>query len=299
MLSKLRGVSIATVIEDKPRDSKVIKVHLVEHHSLTDGYLDEPIQEETLLNDSAEKVKLESAPYIKATWLQISEPNRATSPDVCRGETVFVSRYGETDEYYWWTIYGELHLRNTERIIYRYSNKKDNAEALDTTNSYSTMFSTLDKLISLETVDNDGELTTYTIYLNTKDGVLHIEDGRANVVELNSAGDAFNIMTNNSINFDTSVFNVNAPTINFNSSNITFNSDVITFNSNDFNINSNMAVGPSAASGGAGAMKINAEITHTGNTSISGNLNVGGTSYLTGAVESDEDMTATGFNTKD
>ena len=110
----------------------------------------------------------------------------------------------------------ELDLRRLEDVVYVFVNARaEGIDTIDDSNSYTFNISTLNKMIKLQTADNDGELTTYKLYIDTKEGQVVLEDGRGNKVGLDSPTDTFNIKTNNEVNIEgATTVNVKSTTVN-------------------------------------------------------------------------------------
>lgn len=177
--------SLGIVAIDKPVESDWIQVTPIEH--LTD-----------VIGDITKKKKfekIESSNMLKAKWMPFGHSNRMSSPNVIAGETVVIFTYSDTNEYYWTTIFREPEIRRLEKVLYGYSNLSKNArvEEFNRESSYWTEVDTINKYVKVHTHDNDGELTTYDLYINTKEGFLEIKDGLGNYIKLNSANNKISI----------------------------------------------------------------------------------------------------------
>ncbi len=149
---------------------------------------DEHVEEQgTAMSGSGIKVgKAKNKPTIKARWLNTGSSNRVTPPDVVKGETVFIYKMGEANQYYWTLAFNETDLRKKESVLHLYSNTDEHGEELTDKNSYSSLFDTKNKKINVKTSANDGEATTWDINLNTKAGVLTVKDGNGNTFKHNA-----------------------------------------------------------------------------------------------------------------
>lgn len=168
-LSQLRSFSLGIVTADKPYDQDMIMAFPVEHMFGHEG-------------DVGDKSSIE------AKWLPKALSNRHSAPDVCKGETVEIFRYADTDKYYWTTLMREPALRKKEHATYLWSNvPRGDEQVAGPDNSYWLRVSPKDGVVHFHTPDNDGELTTYDVSINTKEGKLVIKDGKDNTIFLNSA----------------------------------------------------------------------------------------------------------------
>ena len=216
--SKFRRFSIGTVLTDLMPGSKTINILPHEVIADFDGDLESiDTVNKQITNSTGDTfdVKLEVGKAITATWYNPNS-NRVTPPNVRKGEKVEIYQFGDAKKYYWKTMGNELDLRRLEDVVYVFVNARaEGIDTIDDSNSYTFNISTLNKMIKLQTADNDGELTTYKLYIDTKEGQVVLEDGRGNKVGLDSATDTFKIKTNNEVNIEAAnVVNVSAVTIN-------------------------------------------------------------------------------------
>ncbi|EPU3829036.1 hypothetical protein ACVWU4_001017 [Campylobacter coli] len=164
-------------------------------------------------------INVDKTRTINCEWLPIGDSNRATPPDVVAGEKVFVYRYADTDMYFWTTTYFEVDLRKHETVTWLYSNKQEKSDiSTATKNVYRFVVDTLHKFVEMFTNNNDGEYTTYSVKVNTKDGIITIVDGKQNTFTLESQKDTLtidlknelNIITTNKVNIKTTDINIEA-----------------------------------------------------------------------------------------
>ena len=210
-MSELKLFSLGIVLEDKPQEDDYIIATPIEHLSIQDnGDLTKQMNSikgniPSLTNDGNQSFTTEHlvTNKIKAKWISFGVSNRETAPDVCRGETVILFRYGEVDEYYWTTLFREPLLRKQETVLYTYSNQKSVGSSYDPQTSYWTRIDTRNKKVQWHTSNNDGELTTYDSILDTKNGLyVTFQDGHNNFSVLNSKEDTYqlNVLENIRIN---------------------------------------------------------------------------------------------------
>lgn len=183
--------SFGIVVETKPRGTDYILASPVDElYNQDSGNIRE--QSKTFQGNKKQvssvnfKTEHESKNYIRAKWYDISGGNRTTAPDVVANETVLLFKYGDVDEYFWCTLGREPELRRLEDVLYSFSNLPSGIGAYDKKSSYWVHVSTKDKFLHIHTSNNDGEFTTYDIKIDTKKGVLNINDGVGNYIEMAS-----------------------------------------------------------------------------------------------------------------
>ena len=195
--SNLKLYSIGIVVEDKLPNTDYAIIAPMEQLSTADGQLSKTTKIHTANGQSVKKGNT-----IIAKWYQNGQTNRATSPNVYKNESVKIFRYGDTDKYYWDTLFFEPHLRRLEEVTYSYSNKRVPLETYDANSSYYYTVSTLNKFIHLHTSTNDGEASGYDLLINTKTGEISIIDTNGNQLLWKSVSKQLNIL-------DFKTFNIN------------------------------------------------------------------------------------------
>ena len=191
--SKLSLSSLAIVVSDFNQSGWSIECVPTEVLTTASGTLkedDDSEISEDIEDAKGEKVSVtfKKSSTITATWISFGNYNRATAPDVCRGEVVLLLRYAGEDKFFWMPLFSQFDLRKKETVMYAYSNKDSQVESEDElrTNLYYTQFDTINKLVKLHTATNDGESSGYDIEVNTGDGILSIADTNDNVLTWNS-----------------------------------------------------------------------------------------------------------------
>ena len=190
-LSQLHLYSVGYACENLDPASKELEVYPVEVAGYSQGELTATQAAET---DDGEdffgqkySVKVNVSHSIKATWLNFSS-NRATPPNIRRGEKIFIWRFADVDKYYWMESNETEHLRRLETVIFRLSNTRDESVTqLTSENTYYLLWSTHTKQITLVTTKSDGEPFAYTFQFNTEDGIVTLQDDIENFFELNSS----------------------------------------------------------------------------------------------------------------
>jgi hypothetical protein len=197
--SKLAPYSLGIVAANKVLTSKEIEVTPIEAFPMLGGEISDRVSNlETKgasPDGSAYENKLKTTVSIKATWLPMHGSNRMTAPDVRRGELVMLYQFGDNDKYYWATLKDDMQLRKLETAVWAFSNTRNEADANTAETMYFVEVSTHSKIMHLHMSDNDGELTSYDMQFNGKEGFFALQDGIGNYIRLNSVDKQFHIET--------------------------------------------------------------------------------------------------------
>ena len=190
-LSKFRIYSVGRVAADKKRGSVVIEVTPVEklphiNDEVTDHVETLNYKAQGTDSTDAQDVDVETSVSEQATWLPIGNTNRATAPDVMRGEYVLLYKFADAPTLYWVDLKTMRNLRRLETVTWFFSNVRERDEEATEDNSYTLSVSTHDKHITICTNKNDGEPFAYTIQLNTKTGFFTLTDDVGNYILLDS-----------------------------------------------------------------------------------------------------------------
>ena len=188
--SYLKLYSIAIVVEDKKRDSDEILVFPVEEMPFSEGKISEIKKKynHSLPNVSGKPIQsnIESSVTLKAKWINLGDSNRNTSPDVIKNETVILFQFGDTNEYYWTTIFREPGIRRQEVVCYMFGDLKEPLKKWDKESSYWLEYNTVDKHIHLHTSNSDKEPFIYDIKIDTLNGNILIKDDAKNSILFDS-----------------------------------------------------------------------------------------------------------------
>lgn len=192
MSNALNIIGIGKVIEDSIPGNPYIKVIPLDHMSLASGDVTETTKIKKTFKDATGKViNLEDEVnyVINAKWLPLNCPNRLTPPNVVAGQSVLLMNFHGVDEYFYITMFTEYDIAKKEEVSFILSNKegpRDNQvdDLLEAT--YRVNMSTLNKQIQIKTSDNNGELTTYEFLIDTLKGKVFLEDGKQNLIYLDS-----------------------------------------------------------------------------------------------------------------
>lgn len=227
--SNLKLYSLGIVTKDKLPGDDYIEVCPIEKFSIQESNelgKKEKIDKSSLKdsNNKGFDTEVKHSNVVKAKWISLGVSNRTTAPDVYKSETVLLFKFADVNEYYWTTIFREPNLRRQETVLYSYSNLKSGLEAYDLDTSYYFLVDTRNKKIVLKTSNNDGELTTYNVTIDTKKGSVEIKDGKNNFIQLDSEKDTLTATTNSSVVINTKNFVVNAQSTTINTTNFNLNS---------------------------------------------------------------------------
>lgn len=313
-LSGLSFYSVGIVTTTKPGSQVYIDVWPVEHFPLQQGLISSLTDQLKVSFEDrkggTQSSSVERKVTIRARWLPLAGSNRLTPPDVSINETVMLLRYKDTGEYYWVTLMVEPKLRRLEHVTYAYSNQSgpqiDNEMSKDT--SYHMTVSTRDKKVHLSTPDNDGEFTTYDISIDTNEGILTITDGRDNHITINSAKDSLDIninqlttltvpelvSNNESVIVNSPEVTVNAETVTVNAETVIVNAAQTTVTSGSVTVDATEVIVNSPTITLNGAVSVTGALTVAGGMAVTGTGPGGASSSLSGPVQVDGVLSATG-----
>lgn len=188
--SLFKRYSLGIVAANKPLDSDLIEVVPIEASNYVDGELTDNVTTyEASGKDSlgqSYQHSLDTTNSILAKWIPNGISNRATPPDVRRGERIQIWQYADQDKYYWSTLFYEPDLRKLETVTFTFSNTQDEAAKSTADTTYYFEVSTHRKHITLHTSKSDGEPFVYDIQLDTKNGFLLIKDDIGNYIQMDS-----------------------------------------------------------------------------------------------------------------
>ena len=278
-ISVFRPVYIGRVSENKELRSKAILATPVEAVPLLDGEVKSNVTTLEYKGVDAGNVEFSSNinidNAIEATWLPFGT-NRATAPDVRRGERVLIWQAGDADKYYWTVTGLDDDLRRLETVVFTFNaNPKEDNTTNALENCYTFEVSTHTGQITIRTTTLNGEYTSYVVQLNTMQGAFTLQDGRGNFAHLDSADLLWHLalMTGTFFKLDRNDILANAPdkfqmdaknSATINTKKMVINSDTTTINAKSTKISDDCSIG--------------------GNCSVGGNLDVAG-SFSGGGVK--------------
>lgn len=188
--SSLYLFSVGYVTQNKAYNSRVIQALPVESASATDGEVaHNPVQEILKGIDAkgdAYEVTGTVTRDLECEWYPF-EDNRVTPPDVRRGELVEIYRLGNSPKYFWRSMNMRNGLRTLEHVVNAYgATPKAGGSGLSFDSCYTSIISPLNGYVNFQTSKANGEPFAYTVQINTKDGVVAVQDDVGNYFELSS-----------------------------------------------------------------------------------------------------------------
>lgn len=283
--SGLKLYSLGIVVNDKLRDSDIIDVYPVEDMPFINGKIKDYKQSVTgNVNDSkgvSKPLNIDMGAVIKAKWIPYGGSNRSSSPDVTKNETVLVFRFGETNKFYWTTVFNEPSIRRLETVVHRYGATSEYGVELDDSNSYTLIVSAHDRFIRLTTSNKNKEVVKYQLLLDLNKGTIGINDDQQNDIIIDSikgimtvtirekvitntkdfivnASNSIQLNTKNyTLKTDTGTVNASSYTLNASNSKFNGNSLVVSYSSTVFN-GSSLSIGTSSFNASAGVSHLNA-----------------------------------------
>lgn len=130
-------------------------------------------------------VSVSKGAVIPAKWM--GDTNRATSPDLRKGEQVRLWQSGDSKKWYWESMGRDEDLRRLETVVYTWRAKPDIPDADPTQDdTYTLSVSAHDKHITLQTSQANGEACTYMLDFNLAAGVFTLKDNLSNHIFLDS-----------------------------------------------------------------------------------------------------------------
>ncbi len=189
--SAFKIYSLGQVAENKKLSESTIKVTPFEPMNLLDGEIrSNPTTIETEGVDASGEqysASLTTDNTIEADWWPFSGGERATAPDVRRGETVLLWRLGDSKKFYWMALGLDNHLRKLETVVHMYSATSDESEeTLTADNSYCITISSHQKMLSSSTSMANGEYTRWAAQFNLADGVFIITEDNGHEISIDA-----------------------------------------------------------------------------------------------------------------
>lgn len=191
--SELKAWSVGYAAENRsldPDKMKFLEVYPAEQSPNANGELTPHTEQyKATASDSkgaAYDVEVDTTQSIKCEWLPMFGSNRLTPPDVRRGESIIIYRYGDTQKFFWSTLYHDMHLRRLETVIYAWSASTVEDSEITAETMYFAEISTHKKLVHFHTSKANGEAFAYDIQINAEYGCITITDDAGNYISLDS-----------------------------------------------------------------------------------------------------------------
>lgn len=291
--SKLFIKSIGYAAANLELNSKLLEVFPVEEFGYVDG---EITDEREIIEESGVDAKgnvysdkIETSNSLIAEWMPMSS-NRYTAPNIRRGERVLLLQYADDDKYYWVTMGLDDHLRRRETVVLNLSNTVDESTTvLNSDNSYSIVWSTHTKELTIQTSKSDGEEHAYIVKIDTKAGMFIVTDDINNQISIESGEKRITLENADGavISIDKKNIRMEAPeTIDIKAKNVNITSESTKVSTTKYSLNSTTANIVSAKYSMSG-----------GSIDMGGSgLNVGTGSVFTGTVASIGTITNNGVD---
>jgi len=188
--SYLTLYSLGLAAENLVIGSKILHIVPTEKLIFADGELkSNPVMDTVTGTDAvgaSVQTKATSDNALTATWFPFHS-NRATPPNIRRGERVLIFRYADLDTFLWTELGLDQHLRKLETVTYVWNGTQDEADtSLTPKNSYYVEVSTHKGTITLQTSKANGEKCAYTVQFNPKAGTATLADDLGQVVFIDS-----------------------------------------------------------------------------------------------------------------
>lgn len=211
--SNIRLLGLGFVAENKKRNTNTVHVWPVEIvPDLKDDLTTATKTTEVTGVDckgTPYRVSIEQTMTIPCEWY--GDTNRATSPDVRRGERVLIYQIGDSEKYYWASLGQDDHLRRKERIIFTINDMPNNADTdPDDTNTWTVELNTFEGHITIRTTMSDNEKAAWVIQIDGADGKYIVEDHKGNHSFIDSVENHIQLKNANDSMFELNKENITA-----------------------------------------------------------------------------------------
>ncbi|AXH70744.1 hypothetical protein [Vibrio phage BONAISHI] len=178
-VSSRKFIGVSRVAENKKRGSHIVEVYPREQLPTVDDAITPALQKVEFQGiDCGERpysAVLQRGFTIPCKWL--GSTNRATPPDVRRGERVNIYRDGDSQNYYWSAIGQDDHLRRLETVILTINANPDNSDVEPgPDNTWSIEMSSHEGHITLRTTQANNEKAAWILQFDCADGKFVVED---------------------------------------------------------------------------------------------------------------------------
>lgn len=142
------------------------------------------------------------------------DPNRATAPQVIKGERVILYRLRNDPAIYYKPLNKDTNKRVQETVTHTYAAKpkEDILKPTPTTpdNAYSQTWDGVNGMVEFRTSKANGEKAAWKIQMNGKDGVLVVTDGEGKVIQIDAVRDVIDVHNrmNSHVQLDKEVINI-------------------------------------------------------------------------------------------
>lgn len=194
--SKFNILSIAEVANDKVKDALDVDSYLLEIIPDMTGNTNEEQVLSSMSESYTKKVKsanVKKTKLIKSRWFPLSDPNRVTPPDVCKGEKLLIFDFAGVDDYLWTTFQSTPSYRKLEKAVWMFSDNPSMESKNTMEDAYTFMIDTYDRQVHFHTATANGEYTTWDMQWDTYLGQFTLIDGKKNEIQIQSFIDRLNV----------------------------------------------------------------------------------------------------------
>lgn len=276
-MNLLNCLGLGTVTSTKETNTDEIMVYLPGYFPQAEGRTTtgvEPKQEmvkDASGNEVSSNIMTSNAH--PATWMNFSNNNRITSPDVREGSKVAIYNVTGSEKLYWSTVGVNAETFRLETVIYGYSanpNLKENTP-FNVDNFYIFKVDTRDGIVTFRSSDMNEEKTRFDIQIHCKEGYISWVGDEKSILKFDDVNHSFTYT-----NAEGSIFNVDKK-------------DITMYAPNNLNIRTDNQINISTSVMNIKANAINGEVPIT---TWKGNFKINGTIHTTGLIHSDTDVTS-------
>ena len=205
MASTFEFYSLGLLVEDVRKDDPYVKVNPIETLPTTQG--DAKVKEGSsgsfkTSSGGVDNFTANKSGTVTAKYIPLGNPN-GTVPMMGSGEMVIICRYGGGDHFMWIPCSNSVKDRTVEHFLMMASAKPSRGGANSSANTYYVKADTDLKFLRLHTSNANGELATFDVELNGKDGLLTITDDKDNDIVIKSVAGEMDVNINNKVNVKT------------------------------------------------------------------------------------------------
>lgn len=193
MVPGFQPLGLGIVSENKPSGEWYASVFLIEQSQLGDADINSKEKSDItieLANGGTKKISVKPDYKVKAKWLRVGDTQRITPPDLYINQKVLVYNKPGYDEYYWIPVFLENEIRVNEEVTYGFmARHKDDKAEMDASfleKMYRLAISTETGEVRWSTSTANEEQTAYTLFMDTKNGLMGYEDKQGNYWMLDS-----------------------------------------------------------------------------------------------------------------
>lgn len=294
------GLGIVTATKDTNTEEAMVYLPGLFPHAEGRANMGVSVGENRAFNDAGDEVTstVMSSNSIPMKWINFSNNNRMTSPDVREGSMVAVYNVQGSSQYFWSYVGVNQETFRLETVLYGYS-ANPNVESdnrFDINNFYVFKVDTRDGKVSLRTSKRNKEKTRFEIEVDAKEGrittvgdhgsYLCFDDVGRSLTYTNKDGSLFNIEKNTLTSFIPSTINLETKTLNMVTDTLNLKSKTMNVATTTLNLNTTNLNVEAANTQWVGPIHVLGAISAVGGMSVEGSLEA------TGVIHSDTDVTS-------